>query len=122
MKSFVSFCLLLSICISKLYAQDINIVYIGNSITQGATLKNPGTEAPPVQASQYIGQVVKQSVTYRNCGVSGMTTLDFLPVAGKQFPNVKSAAQELSQHKGTLLFLSCWAPTTVPAPGPSGLR
>ena len=54
MKPFISFCLLLCICLGKLYAQGINIVYIGNSITQGALLKTPATEAPPVQASQYI--------------------------------------------------------------------
>lgn len=104
MKPFISFCLLLCICLGKLYAQGVNIVYIGNSITQGALLKTPVTEAPPVQASQYIEQATKQSVAFRNCGVSGTTTLDFLPIAERQFPNVKSAAQELSQRKGTLLF------------------
>ena len=50
MKPFISFCLLLCICLGKLYAQGVNIVYIGNSITQGALLKTPVTEAPPVQA------------------------------------------------------------------------
>mgnify|MGYP000723345505 CR=1 FL=1 len=33
MKPFISFCLLLCICLGKLYAQGVNIVYIGNSIT-----------------------------------------------------------------------------------------
>ena len=80
MKPFISFCLLLCICLGKLYAQGVNIVYIGNSITQGALLKTPVTEAPPVQASQYIEQATKQSVAFRNCGVSGTTTLDFLPI------------------------------------------
>ena len=70
MKPFISFCLLLRICLGKLYAQGVNIVYIGNSITQGALLKTPVTEAPPVQASQYIEQATKQSVAFRNCGVS----------------------------------------------------
>ena len=46
MKPFISFCLLLCICLGKLYAQGVNIVYIGNSITQGALLKTPVTEAP----------------------------------------------------------------------------
>ena len=76
MKPFISFCLLLCICLGKLYAQGVNIVYIGNSITQGALLKTPVTEAPPVLASQYIEQATKQSVAFRNCGVSGTTTLD----------------------------------------------
>ncbi|EXZ98811.1 hypothetical protein M087_3661 [Bacteroides fragilis str. S23 R14] len=43
MKPFISFCLLLCICLGKLYAQGVNIVYIGNSITQGALLKTPVT-------------------------------------------------------------------------------
>ena len=64
MKPFISFCLLLCICLGKLYAQGVNIVYIGNSITQGALLKTPVTEAPPVQASQYIEQATKQSVAF----------------------------------------------------------
>lgn len=110
MKPFISFCLLLCICLGKLYAQGVNIVYIGNSITQGALLKTPVTEAPPVQASQYIEQATKQSVAFRNCGVSGTTTLDFLPIAERQFPNVKSAAQELSQR---CFFPLCWARMTV---------
>ena len=42
MKPFISFCLLLCICLGKLYAQGVNIVYIGNSITQGALLKTTG--------------------------------------------------------------------------------
>ena len=49
-----------------------------------------------------------------------MTTLDFLPVAGKQFPNVKSAAQELSQHKGTLLFSIMLGTNDSACTGPFG--
>ena len=56
MKPFISFCLLLCICLGKLYAQGVNIVYIGNSITQGALLKTPVTEAPPVQGFDHFAQ------------------------------------------------------------------
>ena len=61
MKPFISFCLLLCICLGKLYAQGVNIVYIGNSITQGALLKTPVTEAPPVHrtSNQAIGRFSK---------------------------------------------------------------
>ena len=69
MKPFISFCLLLCICLGKLYAQGVNIVYIGNSITQGALLKTPVTEAPPVQASQYIEQATKRRKTISECKI-----------------------------------------------------
>ena len=77
---------------SILNAQNLNIVYIGNSITEGALLKNPKTEAVPIRASQYLDKHLNGKVTFRNCGVSGMTTLNFLPISGQQFPNVKTAA------------------------------
>lgn len=89
---------------SILNAQNLNIVYIGNSITEGALLKNPKTEAVPIRASQYLDKHLNGKVTFRNCGVSGMTTLNFLPISGQQFPNVKTAASELAQREGQLLF------------------
>ena len=33
--------------------KNLNIVFIGNSITQGALLENPRHEAPPVKAALY---------------------------------------------------------------------
>ena len=93
----------LGLCITA-YSQDLNIVYIGNSITKGALLENREVEAPPVRASQYIQEQSGKHVTFRNCGVSGMTTLNFLPVSEQQFPNVKMAASELAQLKGQLIF------------------
>lgn len=59
---------------------NLDIVYIGNSITYGATLDNPSQDAPPTVASEYIRH--KQginSVSFTNQGRSGCTTLDFLP-------------------------------------------
>ncbi len=83
---------------------DLKIVYIGDSITQGAHLEDPGNEAPPAQASRYIEQNRGVKVAYRNCGVSGMTTVDFLPVRGGLFEKVKTAADELTGEKGQLVF------------------
>lgn len=104
MKHLFSICLSLILCIGSTFAQDLNIVYVGNSITKGASLQNSETEAPPVQASQYLEQALKCHVNYRNCGVSGMTTLNFLPITNQEFPHVKAAGAELSKLKGTLLF------------------
>lgn len=104
MKYLLSLCLFLGLCIGNTFAQSLNIVYVGNSITRGALLKDRETEAPPVHASQYLEEALKCRVNYRNRGVSGMTTLNYLPIANQEFPNVNVAAAELSKQKGTLLF------------------
>lgn len=103
MKRLLCFYLFVAVGLS-IFAQDINIVYVGNSITKGALLQNREIEAPPVQASRYIEEKTGVKVTFRNCGVSGMTTLNFLPISEQQFPNVKKAADELLLLKGRLIF------------------
>ena len=105
MKHFLFFLLFFIATTVKSNAQQpVNIVYIGNSITQGVLLQDASIEAPPAQASLYLKEKLGTDVNFRNCGVSGMTTLNFLPVSKQQFPNVKSAADELSKLNGTLLF------------------
>ena len=76
--------LLLCLCIPfSLFAQRekdmaLNIVYIGNSITQGALLKNPKEVAPPVLASAWLkNQKGIAEVNMSNQGVSGKTTVDY---------------------------------------------
>ena len=55
--------------------KNLNIVFIGNSITQGALLENPRHEAPPVKAALYLRrQPSVGTVRYSNQGVSGSTT------------------------------------------------
>lgn len=103
MKRFFLFFLVLEACLG-IFAQDVNIVFIGNSITKGALLKNREMESPPVLACRYIKEKHGINVAYRNCGVSGMTTLNFLPISEQQFPNVKLATSELIQSKGKLIF------------------
>ncbi len=84
--------------------KDLKIVFIGNSITQGALLKDAATEAPPAQACRYIGQSRGAKVAFRNCGVSGMTTVDFLPVVNGCFSRVRNAVAELAKENGQLVF------------------
>ena len=46
-------------CAPASFAQgkrDLNIVFIGNSITYGAGLSDPATEAPPVITAAYLKQ------------------------------------------------------------------
>lgn len=84
--------------------KDLNIIFIGNSICEGATLHDRKAEAPPVKASEYIQQQTGKVVNFKNCGVSGMTTVDFLPSGNRKFPNVVKAAEELYKLPGQLIF------------------
>ncbi len=48
----------------------MNIVFIGNSITQGALIATPSHDAPPVKAALYLTkQPSVTSVKYSNQGV-----------------------------------------------------
>lgn len=59
---------------------DLDIVFIGNSITYGANLENPKQDAPPVIASEILrGKDEINSVQFSNQGRSGFTTVNYLP-------------------------------------------
>jgi lysophospholipase L1-like esterase len=65
---------------------NLDIVYIGNSITQGSQLGNPEEEAPPATASDYLRRKSGVGhVSFLNQGRSGSTTEDYLP--GKEALN-----------------------------------
>ena len=85
--------------------QNLNIVFIGNSITHGAGLANPEKEAPPVIAAGYLR---KQSnigtVDFSNQGYSGYTTVDFLPATNKVFNKVEQAAHAFADKNALLIF------------------
>lgn len=96
--------LLLVISMLPVLAGDLKIVFIGNSITYGAHLEDKVNDAPPVKAARFVSELTGREVDIRNCGVSGKTTLDFLPVTQTQFPKVVAAANELMADGGDLLF------------------
>ncbi len=91
-------------CGAKKTEKNINVVFIGNSITHGATLSDRDTQAPPIICGKLLGEKTGCEVIVRNCGVSGCTTLDFLSVSNRQWPNVIKNADELHTMKGTLVF------------------
>ncbi len=86
--------------------KHLNIVFIGNSITYGAGLHDRLHEAPPTHVAIYLG---KQSgignVKYSNQGVSGCTTIDYLPSTRTLFSNaIKAADQFYDEDWSTLVF------------------
>lgn len=80
----------------------INIVFIGDSITQGGE----GLAAPPFFATAFLGkQLGVGRVKFSNQGVSGCTTVDFLPATATYFPKVAKAADSFyADKRATLIF------------------
>lgn len=76
-------------------SRTCNLVFIGNSITEGALHADKAKTAPPVFAAEYAGRMLGADVNYRNCGRSGATTVDFLPAREADFKRVEQAVGEL---------------------------
>lgn len=86
--------------------KHLNIVFIGNSITHGAGLADPAHDAPPVHAAFYLGkQADVGEVKYANRGVSGCTTVDYLPGTGTLFAGMQEAADRFKDEDwATMVF------------------
>lgn len=102
--------------------KNLNIVFIGNSITAGALMSNPTHDAPPVRAALYISrQLSVASVKYSNQGVSGCTTVDYLPQTETLFPKAKAAADKFADETWATLVFSIMLGTNDSAiKGPNG--
>jgi len=101
---------------------NLDIVYIGNSITQGVQLPIPKEDAPPATATEYLRhQSGITSVEFSNQGRSGYTTIDFLPATVKAFPKVLDAAHLLHTDSQRILVFSISLGTNDSAEeGPNG--
>lgn len=118
----IIFCLLSGAIAYGAKPKNLNIVFIGNSISAGALLKDAAKECPPVKACEYlrglegIGEVVCE-----NQAVSGQTTADFLPAFRSRYPRVIAAADKLAADRGALLVFSIMLGTNDSAiKGPNG--
>ncbi|HEY4415065.1 MAG TPA: GDSL-type esterase/lipase family protein [Verrucomicrobiae bacterium] len=81
-----------------------NIVFVGDSITYGATLADPTTQAASVQCRQSLGTRFNMAVRMSNQGHSGATTVDWLPPSA-YFQGAMAAADMLeSNQPGQLVF------------------
>jgi lysophospholipase L1-like esterase len=101
--------------------RDLNIVFIGNSITHGAGLKDWKTEAPPNETIAYLQkQPGIGQVDFSNQGVSGHTTVDFLPATAKDFPKVEAAANAFANKKALLIFSIILGTNDSAVQGPNG--
>lgn len=100
------------------------VVFIGDSITQGAGLSNPLEEAPPIAARDALrGLPGNREVLVSNQGVSGFTTVDFLPSTATVFGKVIKGARELVAKQGPgaqLLFSIMLGTNDSAGDGPNG--
>ncbi len=93
-----------AICFAQDNKSNLNIVFIGNSITQGVQLPDAATDAPPANAVAYLrGQKNLGTIEFSNQGHSGYTTLDFLP-GTTTFTKVEEAAGAFADKEALLIF------------------
>lgn len=94
-----------SLLLAQQNKRNLNIVFIGNSITQGVRLANPA-EAPPAQTVDYLRkQKDMGEIEFSNQGHSGYTTLDFLPNSKRNpFPKIEDAANAFTNKEAQLIF------------------
>jgi lysophospholipase L1-like esterase len=101
---------------------NIDIVFIGNSITEGAQLNKPSDEAPPATATNYL-RIQKKigSVEFINQGRSGFTTVDYLPSSDGALTQVIAATNKLHKDVHHQLIFSISLGTNDSAEkGPNG--
>ena len=101
---------LVSILATPLHAEtdpkeNINLVFIGNSITAGATLSNASTQAPPILARALVEEATGVTTNVYNGGHSGFTTYGFLP-GRKDFAKVTNAAKAFYEDNGGQVYFS----------------
>src|SRR5665213_2767099 len=101
--------------------QSLNIVYIGDSITQGVQLDDPPAEAPPATASTWLRKQKRiGKVEFSNQGVSGFTTVDFLPSTNTVFARADHAAADFKDKKAMLIFSILLGTNDSASDGPNG--
>lgn len=97
---------------------SIGVVFVGNSITYGATLPSPSTQSPPVIAQQLLADQTGKTVKAVNCGHSGSTTVDWLP--GTKFLNEAITAGKSLHRFGSLWFNIMLGTNDSAETGPNG--
>lgn len=104
------------------HRKKLNVVFIGNSISAGAQLKEPKVECPPAKACEYLrAQDGIATVVCENQAVSGQTTADFLPAFASRYPRVVKAADKLAEDRSSLMVFSIMLGTNDSAiKGPNG--
>lgn len=84
---------------------SINLVFIGNSITAGATLSDPSRQAPPAICRDMVEKATGVHTNVYNGGHSGITTFGFMP-GRRDFIKVVDAALRFQKANGGVVYFS----------------
>jgi lysophospholipase L1-like esterase len=97
-----------------------DIVFVGDSITYGATLSDPSTQASSVRCMESLGRRFNVGVRMSNQGHSGATTVDWLPSSSYFQGAVAAAAALESNQPGQLIFSIMLGVNDSAQSGPNG--
>lgn len=111
--------LLCLITFSSFGQRKLNIVFIGNSITQGAIMSDPEENSPPAVTVKLLKENGYQT-QMANHGVSGSTTVDHLPQSETIFQKVKESADRFQSEGGELIFSITLGTNDSAISGPNG--
>lgn len=84
---------------------NIKLLFIGNSITAGATLSDASSQAPPIICRKLIAKATEVTTNVYNGGHSGITTWGFLP-GRDDFTRLLAAAKAYQKNNGGLIYIS----------------
>jgi hypothetical protein len=104
-------------------SKSYDIVFVGDSITYGATLPDPVTQAASVRCFHILRQRFKMAACMSNQGHSGHTTVDWLPSKNpsSDFQLALTAADKLeSNQPGQLIFSIMLGTNDSAERGPNG--
>lgn len=84
---------------------EINLVFIGNSITAGALLGNASEQAPPIVCRALVEKKTGIKTNVFNGGHSGITTFGFMP-GRRAYRKVVDAAKGFHANNGGTVYFS----------------
>ena len=85
--------------------ENINLLFIGNSITAGATLGNASTQAPPIVCRALVEEATGVTTNVYNGGHSGITTFGYLP-GRDDFTRIVNNAKAFRKQNGGNIYIS----------------
>ena len=99
--------------------QNINLLFIGNSITAGALLGNASQQAPPIVCRALIEEATGVTTNVFNGGHSGITTFGYLP-GRDDFTRIVNNARTFQKNGGRIYISIMLGTNDSACHGPEG--
>jgi lysophospholipase L1-like esterase len=100
-----------------------NVIFLGDSITEGGSFQKQGKPTTPTLCGEELGRLLQVEVYISNQGRSGHTTVDFRSANGEKsdLALAKAAAKDLQMtHPGHLIFSIMLGANDSATKGPNG--